>query len=106
MFASQVAQFQTSNGGKTPQTAQVGNFVSSYLTDWKDPSTGDPYPQAGFNSATPSQVGRWAYYQGASCSGETLVQSTANPLPQRKFAFIMKLEGAGYVCKDENEGDN
>jgi prepilin-type N-terminal cleavage/methylation domain-containing protein len=107
-FKAQVNQFQANNKGSTPTsftaapcvsaTGNVVDFVSRYLQNWNDPTNGNAYPIACtltlFNSAT--APGTWYYQQNGKCSGETIVAASGT----REYAVVMKLEGSGVSCQD------
>ncbi|MBR3176050.1 type II secretion system protein [Candidatus Saccharibacteria bacterium] len=107
LFAAQLTQYQTNNGGvpkATGTTTELNawqNFLGSYAKEIKDPSTGNTYTIADVTDCSSScsqksgnDVGVIHIYTNASCQGETpITRSGAN-----NIAFTMKLEGAGIYC--------
>lgn len=113
-FKAQINQFQANNKGKVP--AQVGttcvaatgtnpknavDFVNGYLTTWEDPTDGATYlSKCQTSAAGVTQPGRWFYSNapttGSECDGEAIVAGTGT----RQYALIMKLEGSGTICVD------
>ncbi len=104
-FRAQVNQYQANNKGLVPAATAVDTFKTSYLDGsggWKDPQSGNDYALKAWttNWATTSPnlttAGDYTYTNKAKCSGETIVADTGD----RTYAIIMKLEGAGFTCQD------
>lgn len=100
-FMASITQYQTNNRGSVPTTAgALSGFVSSYLTGmpegFKDPKTGSNYKVA-LSSTGPTAIGNISYNFKNICSGETM---TATGASDRSVAAIIKLEGAGSYCQD------
>ena len=98
---SQITQYQTNNRGAVPTTsALLGSFVSGYLTSqpegFNDPKTGSSYTVA-YANTVPTAVGTINYYNGYICSGESMTTTGASG---RSVAALIKLEGAGAYCQD------
>ena len=111
-FKAQINQYQANYKGEVPTSftvaacpaAATGNpgnvtdFVARYMQNWNDPTNGNPYACVGtlaaFNSAT--TPGTWYYQRNGKCSGESIVAASGN----REYAVIMKLEGSGVSCQD------
>lgn len=113
-FKAQINQFQANNKGKVP--AQVGatcvvatgtnpknavDFVNGYLTGWEDPTDGTTYlSKCRTSAAAVTTAGQWFYANapttGSECDGEAIVPGAG----VRQYAFIMKLEGSGKICVD------
>lgn len=114
-FKAQINQFQANNKGKVPaQTtgaacvAATGanpknavDFVNGYLTTWEDPTDGTSYlAKCKTTAAGVVAAGDWFYANaattGSECSGEAIVPGAGT----RQYAMIMKLEGSGTICVD------
>lgn len=104
-FSAQINQFQANNKGATPTNGctdtvvgSVAKFAKDYLaSNWNDPSDGAAYNgKCKTTAATVAAPGDWYYQQNGKCSGETIVGGSGT----RQYAVIMKLEGAGMACQD------
>ena len=117
-FKAQVNQYQANNKGKVPAqvaagvscVAAVGNaaqFVNDYLKTWEDPTDGATYlSKCKTTAANVTAAGDWFYANapavppgtpgGNKCSGEAIVPGSGT----RQYAMIMKLEGSGTICVD------
>lgn len=108
-FRAQVNQYQANNKGAVPSALNIGTFKAGYLDGsggWKDPLTGSDYALKAWNTASTDAVnmsaltnaGDWTYKDAAVCNGEAI--STAGSPGSRQYAVVMKLEGAGMSCQD------
>lgn len=106
-FRAQVNQYQANNKGAVPATASASStFKTSYLDNsggWKDPLTGNDYVYKAWTTNLATTFGTavggdWSYVADAKCNGEDLAGIGATGA--RTYAIIMKLEGAGYTCQD------
>ena len=110
-FKAQINQFQANNKGDVPTsgsgscTTATGNvqaFVTKYMVDaagkgWDDPSDGNSYSgKCKETAAGVTAAGDWYYQRNGQCQSETIVTGTGN----RQYAIIMKLEGSGIACMD------
>lgn len=99
-LVSQLQQYATNNKGSMPTNANIGTFVTGYLTSggqrFEDPSSGSTYSVTA-NTGAPSNPGDVYYQQGGSCNGEAVAAGTA-PLNTRVAVAVMKLEGSGSIC--------
>lgn len=106
-LTSQLASYQSNNGGKVPTatgSTSVANFVSGYMRvngeAFTDPN-GDDYVVSYHSNLgdVPANVGDIYYYSstsGAKCDGESVVAGGG----ARKVAFKTKLERGGYACQN------
>lgn len=107
-FQAQINQYQANNKGDTPinspacapsANTNVSGFINRYMQNWNDPLNGNPYPCAGTAAnatASTAAPGTWFYRQNGKCNGENVVAASGN----REFAIVMKLEGSGVACQD------
>ena len=116
-FRAQVNQYQANNKGLVPtpvapatyatlMTGTTGTFVIDYLANsggWKDPLSGNDYNfktwttnKATTFGATPV-AGDWTYVANGKCNGEDIISGGVGT---RTYVILMKLEGAGYNCQD------
>ena len=102
LFAAQITQYQANNGNQIPSS--WSDFITNYVKDIKDPSTGLAYTIDGTitdcSTATnckqksSDDVGVIHIYTNATCNGETPTKRAGG----NNIAFTMKLEGAGIYC--------
>ncbi len=116
---AQINQFQANQKGVIPTVAQmqntaIGGFVNQYLKNsggWVDPKSGNQYPTpityntdfATTLGSTDDKAGNWTYEDDAKCTSgaDSFTLGTALvPIGARAYAVAMKLEGAGFVCQD------
>lgn len=118
-FLTAVMNYQTNNRNRLPFSTSdsviPSSFIQNYLTVdgdiFQDPTasedddatyastvqacdaTGDDDGKCKTNAAADT-LGTINVYIGATCDGETPIKAEGN----RKFAFTLKLEGAGTYC--------
>jgi prepilin-type N-terminal cleavage/methylation domain-containing protein len=96
-IASQLEQYASNNNGAYPTTAaQLGTFVTQYLTpttDYQDPSTGANYT-LNYTTVAPTTAGNVSYMNGQKCNGSAMTAGTA-----RDYALLMYLESGGAACR-------
>ncbi len=107
-FRAQVNQYQANNKGGVPATATASTtFKTDYLDNsggWKDPLTGNDYVYKAWSTnkattfGTTPVAGDWTYVANGKCNGEDFAGVGATGA--RTYAILMKLEGAGYNCQD------
>lgn len=106
-FVSQLSSYATNNSGKVPASAdELTTFKNNYLK-WKadntgefnDPKTGNGYTIS-YTNVAPTTEGQISYIDKYKCNGETVVADATNT---RVAAVMVKLEGAGVFCKDNQQ---
>lgn len=98
-FISQIGQYQSNNRGKVPSVATLqDNFIERYLLVdedvWSDPKTDSQYEYT--EEAAPSEPGLFYYGVNMKCDGENAVSGGG----ARSVVVVMKLEGSGQYCVD------
>lgn len=95
-FVSQLNSYATNNNGSIPAYSNVSTFLTGYMKsgdgEFKDPKTGVTYTMT---NTTPTVDGQIQYSPGQKCNGETTENGNA-----RSAAVVVKLEGSGFNCQD------
>ncbi len=103
-FISQITSYSTNNRGGVPNTAaKLDTFKTNYLKwqadgsgEFNDPKTGIGYV-INYTAAAPTAEGAISYYANRVCNGESMTSTGATA---RSAAAIVKLEGSGLFCAD------
>ena len=108
-FMSQMTQYQTNNRGQVVGSALgLAAFLTDYMkqtplpgtpTEFVDPKSGTNYAVTYINTA-PTTVGSMSYRNNYVCSGEAM---TATGATARSAALLVKLEGSGIFCVDNQD---
>lgn len=100
---AQIQAYQTNNRNQVPDQTRINqNFLRDYLkggsgsTEFTEPKTGRPY-EFSVNPPAETDYHIMQYRTSAKCDGEDLVSITNAP---RSVAVRVKLEGAGFLCQD------
>lgn len=105
-FMSQINQYSTNNRGKVPTNQQeINRFVEDYMKqkadntgEFLDPKTGNnvEVKYSTDTSKAPDVNGNMFYGHRVKCDGERFQSVT----DARSAAILMKLEGSGVYCQD------
>lgn len=102
-FISQLTQYGTNNRGGVPAETALASFKTNYLKwaaddsgDFNDPKTGIGYI-INYGDTVPTVDGTMMYRNNRLCSGE---QMTTTGATARSAAVMVKLEGSGVFCQD------